>query len=523
MFMDGKDELLPTFNRRRPMNIPPSTPRSRRWLLVATLALFAGGTTWLAAEAKPDGNPPVNIKVDPAPLPRAQDLALSVSPIVKRVTPSVVKVVTRERAKEMQVDGGLPFDDPDLRQFFGPFFGGRGGQRRMMRQPPQIGLGSGVIVSADGYILTNSHVVDDAASLKVTLSDGRILTAKVIGKDQKSDIAVIKVEARDLPALTFADSDDVQVGDRVLAVGNPFGIGETVTSGIVSGTGRSGATGLDYEDFIQTDAAINPGNSGGALVDMQGRLIGLNTAILSRSGGFQGIGFAIPANLARHVVDSLVKSGKVVRGYLGVTIQDISPDLADQFQLKSNSGAVVADVKPECPAANAGLKSGDVVLEFEGKPVKDSRQLKFAVAATEPGQKVKLGYLRDGKNETATVTIGEVPGEKQTITASSNQDNGVLDGVEVADLDAAARNEFEVPPRVHGAVVANVDPSSPAAEAGLAPGDVIQEINHQPVRTAEEVVKLTEHSGTRKTLLKLWSHGSTHFLVVDETDGKPSS
>jgi serine protease Do len=505
------------------MNTDRSSPRSRRWLLLAAVALLAGGTTWLAAEAKHDDKPAVNIKVDSAALPRAQDPLLSLSPIVKRVTPSVVKVVTRERAKEMQVDGGLPFDDPDLRQFFGPFFGGRGGQRRIVRQPPEIGLGSGVIVSADGYILTNSHVVDDADSLKVTLHDGRVLTAKVIGKDQKTDVAVIKVDAHDLPAITFADSSDVQVGDRVLAVGNPFGIGETVTSGIVSGTGRSGATGLDYEDFIQTDAAINPGNSGGALIDMQGRLIGLNTAILSRSGGFQGIGFAIPANLARHVIDSLVSTGKVVRGFLGVTIQDISPDLADQFHLKSDSGAVVADVTPDGPAANSGLKSGDVLLAYDGKPLKDSRELKFAVAATAPGQKVTLGYLRDGKNETATVTIGELPGEKQTITAASGKDNGVLDGVEVADLDAAARNEFEVPTRVHGALVTNIDPSSAAAEAGLAPGDVIQEINRHPVQTADDAVKLTEHAESKKTLLKLWSHGGIHFLVVDETDGKPSS
>jgi len=494
----------------------------RRWLTLATLALFAGGTTWLVAESKHEEKPSVTIKVDAAALPRGADSAFSLSPIVKRVIPSVVKVVTRERAKEMQVDGGTPFDDPDLRQFFGPFFGGRGGQRRVVRQPPQIGLGSGVIVSADGYILTNNHVVDDADSLKVTLSDGRLLTAKVIGKDQKSDIAVIKVDARDLPALTFADSDDVQVGDRVLAVGNPFGIGETVTSGIVSGTGRSGATGLDYEDFIQTDAAINPGNSGGALVDLQGRLIGLNTAILSRSGGFQGIGFAIPANLARHVIDSLVTTGKVVRGYLGVTIQDLNPDLADQFHLKVNGGAVVADVKPDSPAAGSGLKSGDVITDFEGKPVKDSRQLKFAVAATAPGQKVKMGYLRDGKADTATVTVGEVPGEKQAGSVQAGKDEGVLDGVEVADLDAAARNEFEVPPRVHGVLVANVEQSSAAAEAGLAPGDVILEINRHPVRTADEVVKLTEHSDSRKTLLKLWSHGGIHFLVVDETDDKPS-
>ena len=514
-------------NQNNTMNIDRSSSRPRRWLILAALALLAGGATALAAEAtKPDEKPSVNIKVDPAALPRAQNPMYSLSPIVKRVMPSVVKVVTRERAKEMQVEGMFPFDDPDLRQFFGPFFGGRdgrGGQRRIVRQPPQIGLGSGVIVSADGYILTNSHVVDDADSLKVTLSDGRVLTAKVIGKDQKSDVAVIKVDVHDLPAITFADSDDVQVGDRVLAIGNPFGVGETVTSGIVSGTGRSGATGLDYEDFIQTDAAINPGNSGGALVDMEGRLIGLNTAILSRSGGFQGIGFAIPANLARHVIDSLVGSGKVVRGFLGVTIQDLSPDLADQFNLKSNNGAVVADVTPDSPASKSGLKSGDVILEYEGKQLKDSRQLKFAVAATEPGKKVNIGYLRDGKNETATVTIGELPGEKQAVSAASGGEEGVLDGVEVADLDAPARNEFEVPSRVHGALVTNVDPSSAAAEAGLAPGDVIQEINHHPIRTADEAVKLTEHAGSRKTLLKLWSHGSTHFLVVDETAGKPSS
>jgi serine protease Do len=495
----------------------------RPWLLWTVLVVLAGGTTWLAAESKRDEKPSVNIKTDATPLARAQDATLSFNPIVKRVIPSVVKVVTRERAKEMGVDGGLPFDDPAFRQFFGPFFGGPGGQRRILRQPPEMGLGSGIIVSADGYILTNNHVVDDADSMKVTLADGRILTAKVVGKDKKTDIAVIKVEARDLPAITFADSDDVLVGDRVLAVGNPFGIGQTVTSGIVSATGRSGATGLDYEDFIQTDAAINPGNSGGALVDMQGRLVGLNTAILSRSGGFQGIGFAIPCNLARHVINSLVTTGKVVRGFLGVTIQDLTADLGEQFHLKTAAGAIVSDVTADSPAAKAGLKSGDVVLEYDGKPVKDSRQLKFAVAATAPGQEAKLNLLRDGKNESVTVKVGELPGEKQLTKAGDSKDNGVLDGVEVADLDAAARNEFEVPARVHGALVSNVDPSSSSAAAGLAPGDVIQEINHQAVRSADDAVRLTEHSDTPKTLLKLWSHGGTHFLVVDETDSKPSS
>jgi serine protease Do len=505
------------------MNLNRTLSGRRHWLLLTALVVLAGGTTWLAAESKRDEKPSVNIKTDATPLARTQDATLSFNPIVKRVIPSVVKVVTRERAKEMGVDGGLPLDDPAFRQFFGPFFGGPGGQRRILRQPPEMGLGSGIIVSADGYILTNNHVVDDADSVKVTLADGRILTAKVIGKDKKTDVAVIKVEGRDLPAITFADSDDVLVGDRVLAVGNPFGIGQTVTSGIVSATGRSGATGLDYEDFIQTDAAINPGNSGGALVDMQGRLVGLNTAILSRSGGFQGIGFAIPCNLARHVINSLVTTGKVVRGFLGVTIQDLTADLGEQFHLKTAAGAIVSDVIAGSPAAKAGLKSGDVVLEYDGKPVKDSRQLKFAVAATAPGQEAKLNLLRDGKNESVTVKVGELPGEKQLTKAGDSKDNGVLDGVEVADLDAAARNEFEVPGRVHGALVSNVDPSSAAAAAGLAPGDVIQEVNHEAVRSADDAVRLTEHSETPKTLLKLWSHGGTHFLVVDETDSKPSS
>jgi len=496
----------------------------RRRLLLAALALLLGGTTWVIAESGHDEKPSVQVKVDAAALPRETEPGLSYHPIVQRVTPSVVKVVTRERAKEMEVGGGFPFDDPNFRQFFGPLFGGPHGGRRIIRQPPEMGLGSGVIVSADGYILTNNHVVDDADNVKVTLSDGRVLTARVVGKDKKTDIAVIKVDARDLPAITFADSDDVEVGDRVLAIGNPFGIGETVTSGIVSGTGRSGATGLDYEDFIQTDAAINPGNSGGALVDMKGRLIGVSTAILSRSGGFMGIGFAIPANLARHVMDSLVTTGHVVRGFLGVTIQDITPDLADQFHLKSSKGVLVGDVTPNSPADKAGVKSGDVVTEFNGRPVADARRLQFAVAATAPGTEAKMKLLREDKPMEVAVKVGELSGNKELASAAGPaQDNGVLDGVEVSELDAAARNEFDIPARVRGALVTNVDPSSASAEAGLSPGDVIQEINHQPVQSADDAVRLTEHGASRKTLLKLWSHGATHFLVVDETDRKPSS
>jgi serine protease Do len=510
------------------MNAHQFSPGRRRGLTLAVLAMLIGGATWVVAESKNDdehARRSVDVKIDATPLPRGGDSAYSYSPIVKRVIPSVVKVVTRERAKELEVDGGSPFDDPAFRQFFGPFFGGSGGGRRIIRQPPQIGLGSGVIVSADGYILTNLHVVDGADKVQVTLADKRVLTAQVIATDKKTDVAVIKVDAHDLPALTFADSDEVQVGDRVLAVGNPFGLGETVTTGIVSGLGRAmpgDNSPFTYQDYIQTDAAINPGNSGGALVDMQGRLIGLNTAIISRDGGFQGIGFAIPSTLARTIMDSLVRTGKVVRGFLGVTIQDLTPDLAEQFHLPSNRGAIVADVRPDGPAAKAGLKSDDVVLDYNGKAVTDSRALSFAVAATEPGREARLRVLRDGKEETITVKVGEQPGDKQLASAANDKDTGVLNGVEVSDLNAAARNEFDIPMQVHGALVTDVDQSSASAAAGLAPGDVIEEINHHPVSSADEAVKLTEDAKAKKTLLKLWSRDGTRFLVIDESDDKSS-
>jgi serine protease Do len=308
-------------------------------------------------------------------------------------------------------------------EFFRRFFGNPGdsrGDSRFRRgqnpssAPRQHGIGSGVLVTKDGYILTNNHVVDGADEVKVALQDGREFTAKVIGRDPKTEVAVIKIDANNLPVVPMADSDKVEVGDVVLAVGNPFGIGQTVTTGIVSATGRGGALGLDYEDFIQTDAAINPGNSGGALVDAEGRLIGINTAILSRSGGNMGIGFAIPANLVRDVMDSLIKDGHVTRGYLGVLIQDVNPALAKQFKLSENTGgALVGDVTPKSPAEKAGLKNGDVILEFNGKKVADSRQLKLQVARTQPGETAPIKILRDGEEETLQVKVKELPGTDQ--------------------------------------------------------------------------------------------------------------
>src|SRR6266704_3288722 len=330
---------------------------------IAAVAL--GGAVVLAGSAlaftqKPKAENFNAPPLDELPISRDAGSHASFAPVVKKVAPAVVKVFTTTRIHNTGFNGMPDNMDDMLRRFFGDQFEGRT-PRRNHGPTKQEGIGSGVVVTRDGYILTNNHVVDGADEVKVALQDGREFTAKVIGRDPKTDVAVIRVDARDLPVVPMADSEKVEVGDVVLAIGNPFGIGQTVTTGIVSATGRSGAVGLDYEDFIHTDAAINPGNSGGALVDAEGRLIGINTAILSRSGGNQGIGFAIPANLAREVMESLVKEGKVTRGYLGVMIQDITPALAKQFKLKDNTGALVGDVTPKSPAEKAGIKTGDII------------------------------------------------------------------------------------------------------------------------------------------------------------------
>jgi serine protease Do len=483
--------------------------------IVAVAALAAGPKD----ESKPASKAASpEIRVSERPIARDGKFTSSFAPIVKVVAPSVVKVVTTTKAKQTSFQEVPGFDNPWFRRFFGEE-SDRPGRRPRLEMPPQHGVGSGVIVTKDGYILTNNHVVDDADEVKVTLQDGREFTAKVIGKDPKTDVAVVKVEAKDLPAIEMADSDKIEVGDIVLAVGNPFGIGQTVTMGMVSATGRA-TLGLDYEDFIQTDAAINPGNSGGALVDAEGRLIGINTAILSRSGGNQGIGFAIPTNLARDVMDNLVQYGKVTRGYLGVTIQDVTPALAKEFKLKNQHGALIGDVVPKGAAERAGLKSGDVVLEFNGKPVTDSRHLKLEVARAKPGQNVPMKVLRDGESQTLRVTVNELPGSEQLAKADSktgSDDTETLKGVAVTDLSREARRQFDIPDNVKGAFVAEVEADSAAREAGLKPGDVILEINRHPVRNSQDAVKLTENPKDKTTLLRVWSNGGTRYVVVDES------
>jgi len=496
----------------------------RASLVIGTLALAGVIAGLNAAPSKGESSARVDLKRDAQPVNRGQMELASFSTVVKRVAPSVVKITTETKARRVSAaDGERPgFDNPAFRQFFG-------GRLPEMQQQPQSGLGSGVIISADGYIATNNHVVQGADRLLVTLNDGRELVAKVVGRDPQTDIAVIKVDVTDLPAVTFADSAKIEVGDRVLALGNPFGIGETVTTGIVSAKGRRPGLGLAYEDFIQTDAAINPGNSGGALVDIEGRLIGINTAILSRSGGFQGVGLAVPANLVGHVANSLVRTGKVVRGYLGVGAQDITPALADSLGLASRVGALVSDVQPDSPAAEAGIQSGDVITGVNGEKVDDANRLTFTVGAIAPGTKVSLELLRDGQSMEIKLVTAERPKNGRTgrtgggdDEVASTSDEGVLNGVAVGDLDADARRSMNVPARLKGAVITDVDSTSAAARAGLRAGDVILEINKQPVTSAEEAVDLSARAEGKKTLVKLWSRGNTVFVVVDES-GKAAS
>ncbi len=498
-----------------------SKPYLRLTSAAAALAI-AGSLAWAVATfASDEAAPHVTVKIDETPIERDTTFEpASYSSVVKRVAPSVVNVQVTQRARSVPAQALPPFmQDPRLREFFG----GEGPEREM-RQPSREGQGSGVVVSADGYILTNNHVVNGADEIKIVFNDGSELIAKVVGTDPQTDLAVIKVEATDLPAVTFADSDVIEVGDRVLAVGNPFGIGQTVTSGMVGALGRA-SLGLEYEDFVQTDAAINPGNSGGALVDIRGRLVGINTAILSRTGGFQGIGFAIPSNLARSVMEQLVANGEVVRGFLGVSIQDITPTLARSFDLSERSGALVADVVRDSPAEKSGLQAGDVITSFNGRPVVDARRLRLTVASFAPGTTVPATLLRDGKSLDLQLEVGHRPGEERVADTGRRGSRGgaeareeaALRGVGVSDLDARARREFEIPTRLQGALITSVTPDSAAAKAGIRPGDVITEINRQPVASAEDAVKLTERPETKETLVRVWNSRGTRYVVVAET------
>ncbi len=497
------------------------TRKSIKPLALGTLLL--GGTalslaTGFALNSGDNGNgtpnAPLHVQVDNSPLARDVKEGNSFAPIVKKVAPSVVKVfVTMKGANN-------PLANSDM-DFFRRFFGEEGPKQMnpgRLHAPTEHGLGSGVIVSPDGYILTNNHVVGNASEIQVALNDGRQFTAKLIGADPKTDVALIRIKADNLPATTLADSDKIEVGDVVLAIGNPFGIGQTVTKGIVSAKDRTTSGDMD-EDFIQTDAAINPGNSGGALVDTEGRVVGINSAILTHSGGNQGIGFAVPSNLCRWVMDSLVKNGHVDRGFLGVMIQNLTPELATAFKLDRTTGALVGDVSPDSPADKAGLKSGDVVTQVNGQPIEDASQLKLRVAETTPGSKIQLGINRNGEAKTFDVTLGNLPENKvaKTDEQSGNTKTEALAGVGVADLDQNSRAELNIPAQVQGAVITEVAPDSAAYQAGLRPGDVITELDRKPVKNAQDAIADTAKPAGNQTLVKVWTKSGSHYLTVDES------
>lgn len=384
------------------------------------------------------------------------------------------------------------------------------------------GGGSGVIWEPNGLVVTNHHVLagDDA---EVVLADGRSLPARVIARDPLADLAALRVPVVGLPAVSTRNAGELRVGELVLAVGNPLGLRGAVTAGIVSAVGRRlSLGGRQWRDVVQADIALQPGNSGGALVDASGRLVGINTAILSRSGGNQGVGFAVPVNLARYVMERILADGKVTRGYLGVMIQPVTAELAKEFKLPDNSGALIGEVTEDSPAGKAGLKAGDVVVEFNGKKVTDSRHLRLMVAQTAPGTKAPLKVIRDGKEETVTVKLAELPAEKG-LAKAGDRSGGLrrgghtdpLDGVTVEDLNARSRREFNIPGHVRGALVTEVDPASAAAAAGLREGDVILEINRQPVTDADEAVRLSERIRGGRVLLRVWSRGGSRYVIVE--------
>lgn len=445
-------------------------------------------------------------------------------PVVKAATPAVVNIsttrVVKTRGGEQQQVPQQFMDDPFFRQFFGEEFYKR---FQAPRERREASLGSGVIVDPSGYIVTNNHVIAKADEIRVLLNDKREFVGKVIGTDPKTDLAVVKIDAKDLPSLPWGDSDKLEVGEWILAIGNPFALNSTVTVGIVSAVGRANVGIADYEDFIQTDAAINPGNSGGALVNVRGELMGINTAIFSRSGGYMGIGFAVPANMTRAVMDSLIKTGKVTRGWLGVSIQEITQGLAKQFGLKETKGALVSEVLPNSPAAAAGIKNGDVIVSYDGKPVDSPAVLRNLVAQTPVGKTVKVEVLRENKRQTFNIKIAEQP--KEVAQAEGDQGESIeeegggkqsaLMGIEMRNLTPDIARQLGLSPATKGVVITGVAPESPAAQAGVEPGDVVLEVNRQAIRSVADVrrvvAKLPKNEGI---LLLLNRRGGKLYLAI---------
>ncbi len=435
-----------------------------------------------------------------------EETSRAFSEIVRAVSPAVVNISSTKVIKKQPT----PFDE--FFDFLYPFPDGRG--KRWKEQS----LGSGVIVSPDGYIVTNNHVVEQADEIKVILIDKKSFKAKVVGSDPKTDIAIIKIDAKGLPVLPWGDSERLQVGEFVLAIGNPFGLSHTVTMGIISAVGRADVGITDYENFIQTDAAINPGNSGGPLVNIKGELIGINTAIFSKTGGYQGIGFTVPSNMVRIVMDQLIKQGKVTRGWLGITIQELTPEIAQKFGLKQSEGALVSDVAKGSPAHRAGMARGDIILEFNGKKVRDVATLRNMVAQSKVGSQVEIKVLRRDREITLKANIMELPTEMGDVVPSSSNSmdmsDSALSGITVMDINAAIAKQLGIDRDEKGVVIVKVEHGSSAEDAGLRKGDVVQEIDRQRINGLNDFNKATSKIRTEDTVLLFVNRSGRKFYVA---------
>lgn len=483
--------------------------KSKPAVLVLGFALGAAGLGLAHSTEKAAAyvNPPPTLKIaNPAVGPDRNSYA----PLIKQVLPSVVSISSSKIVHNRMSSWDQMPMDPFFRQFFGD---DGNGHMNVPKDSREQALGSGVVISPEGYILTNNHVVDGATDVRVTLSDKREFKAKIVGTDPKTDIALLRIDAKDLAPITIGDSSTVQVGDVALAIGDPFGVGETVTSGIISATRRGNLGIEDYEDFLQTDAPINPGNSGGALINDRGELIGINTAIMTHGEGSEGVGFAIPSDLARKVMDEIVKTGRVTRAYLGIYPQDVTPAMAQAFGETQAAGIVVGDVSPNSPAQAAGIQRGDIILDLDGHPITDSNQLRMNISMMQPGTEVTLKYLRNGNMRDATVKLAELPAQNPKGGSTGEQGGSTaLSGVEVSNLTPDLAQQLNIDSSVKGVVVTNIDPASPMADSGLQQGDVIQQVNHQPVNNVSEFEAAVRKSGDHPLLL-VRRGANTLFLV----------
>ena len=500
----------------------------RSWVL-PILLLMAGGVIGVVVSADlgwiPTGHAVPETAGDAAPV--ARPVASAVQPslpgaggqsfvdVAKSVKPAVVNIFAT-RSGSNEGSQSTPFEDPFFRRFFGEEWMKR---FEAPKERKERGLGSGVIVDSSGLIITNNHVVNKADDIKVFLSDKREFKAKLVGTDAKTDVAVLKIEAAGLPTVSWADSDRLEVGEFVLAVGNPFGLTQTVTLGIVSALGRSAGI-AEYEDFIQTDAAINPGNSGGALVNVRGELVGINTAIYSQSGGNMGIGFAVPSNMAHSIMEQLVQHGKVVRGWLGVSIQELTPELSSQFGVpKETKGVLVSDVMDDSPAKKAGFERGDVIVEYDGKPMDSPAHLRNAVAQTLVGKKVTVKVIREKKTKSIDLTIAEQQKNLSQATADDNGETvapaGLLADMEVKELNSELASRYGMKASDHGVVVTRVKSGSPAEEAGVREGDLVLEVNRKPVATLKTYERVAASlPKDQAVLLLLKRQGRAIYLTL---------